>query len=509
MLRGTFAGNSAMTLAAQLVVAAAAVLCLPVIVGGLGPEAFGLLSLLWMFVGYVTVFDLGVGQAAAKYVTEDLRAGDKEGAARMLRSAFRVSLAVGAGGALLVLGLVIFGPGRIVAIPPDLARTATVSLLLLALGIPATLMTSTLRSVPLAFNRFDVLNGLQLGMGLTQWVGGAAVVAAGGGVSWVVGVTVLGRVAVLAAYGLFCVRTLPGFLRRREDDAVARRRLWRFSGWAGVSQFVPPAVLLMERMIVGGVLSLSALTYFAVPSEIMVRLLLFPASLAVAFFPIISGGWRTAEGRAEARRAYSRSLRLIALVLVPVAAALALFSPEILEVWLGGDFPERSGVVLALMAGGIVFNAAAQLPVAALQGSGRPEVVARLQLVLLPFYAALLYFLTLAAGITGTAIAWVAKVVIEALALMMAGRRLFRDVPFTHPPAPRGGLVLVGLTAGGTLVAARMMDAGPVAAIVAVVAAGVVYAAGAWRFLLDDAMRGRVRAVLTRPGAGNREDEPR
>lgn len=499
MRRRSFAGNSAMTLAAQLAVAAAAFVSLPVIVRGLGPEAFGLLSLLWMFIGYVTVFDLGVGQAAAKFVTEELRAGDRNAAVGVLHSALRAAGVLGAAGGMLVLLLAVAGPSRVFDLAPPLEAPAVTALMLLVVGVPATLLSATLKSVPIAFDRFDVLNVLQLVVGLVQWVGGAVAVALGGGVVGVVAVTVVGRVMVLGAFAAYSLRVLPELRHRVEDRTAARERLWRFGSWAAVSQIVPPALLLLERLIVGTVLSLSALAFFAVPSEIMVRLLLFPASLAVALFPVVSGGWRNLEGRISARRAYRRSVRIVVLVLVPLAAVLAIYSREILTVWLGGDFPAESGPVLALMAFGVIFNAVAQLPVAVLQGSGKPEAVARVQLAVVPLYAVLLYALTVTAGIMGAAAAWVVKVAVEGVALTLAARRLFRDVPTAAIPPRHRAAAPVAAVSAAILLAGKAAAAGPVVSLSTAALAGLIYAAGAWKLLLDDGERQVMRGLFGRP----------
>ncbi len=44
----------------------------------MGEEAFGLLTLIWMVVGYLSVLDFGVGQASVKYLAEQIGRGDIE-----------------------------------------------------------------------------------------------------------------------------------------------------------------------------------------------------------------------------------------------------------------------------------------------------------------------------------------------------------------------------------------------------------------------------------------------
>ena len=51
------------------------VAAMPVVTRGLGPARFGVLALAWALLGYVTVFDLGLGRASTKFSAEALGRG--------------------------------------------------------------------------------------------------------------------------------------------------------------------------------------------------------------------------------------------------------------------------------------------------------------------------------------------------------------------------------------------------------------------------------------------------
>src|SRR5262249_2073123 len=76
-------------------------------------------------------------------------------------------------------------------------------------------------------------------------------------------------------------------------------------------------------------------------------------------------------------------------------------------------------------AAGIFINSVAQVPFAVLQGAGRPDWTAKLHLLELPLYALLLVALGKNYGLTGIAVAWLARVVLDAVALfVLCGRVL-------------------------------------------------------------------------------------
>lgn len=47
-----------------------AILAIPILIKNIGSESFGILSLIWVFIGYFSLFDLGLGRAVTKLVSE-------------------------------------------------------------------------------------------------------------------------------------------------------------------------------------------------------------------------------------------------------------------------------------------------------------------------------------------------------------------------------------------------------------------------------------------------------
>ena len=70
--------NSLLNFSSQAISLLVGVVTIPFIVRGLGTDRFGLLSLVWIVLGYFTIFDLGLGRAATKYVAEALGKGEDQ-----------------------------------------------------------------------------------------------------------------------------------------------------------------------------------------------------------------------------------------------------------------------------------------------------------------------------------------------------------------------------------------------------------------------------------------------
>src|SRR5216683_2817089 len=81
-----------------------AVVCIPILIQGLGKERFGVLTLAWALIGYASLFDLGLGRALTQLVARKLGTGeDREVPTLVWTSLFLMLLLGLAGTAAVVL----------------------------------------------------------------------------------------------------------------------------------------------------------------------------------------------------------------------------------------------------------------------------------------------------------------------------------------------------------------------------------------------------------------------
>src|SRR2546423_7173949 len=68
----------------------AALVCMPFLVRYLGTSRVGLLSLIWVLIGYFSLLDLGLGPAVTKTVAEAVADRDYAKAGRLYKTATRL-----------------------------------------------------------------------------------------------------------------------------------------------------------------------------------------------------------------------------------------------------------------------------------------------------------------------------------------------------------------------------------------------------------------------------------
>jgi O-antigen/teichoic acid export membrane protein len=104
---------------------------------------------------------------------------------------------------------------------------------------------------------------------------------------------------------------------------------------------------------------------------------------------------------------------------------IVLLAHSGLRLWLGEEFASRAYRSLQLLAIGALINSAANVATSFLHAAGRPDVSAKLQMIELPLYLPLVWWLVQGLGIEGAALAWVLRIAVDsALLLYIAVRSM-------------------------------------------------------------------------------------
>ena len=232
----------------------------------------------------------------------------------------------------------------------------------------------------------------------------------------------ISRAVVLLAYFLLCLRTMPELSRGFRFNAVRMKPLVGFGGWLTLSSFMVPSISFIDRFMIGALISLSAVTVYITPYEVITKLTIFWPACSPFCFPL-SARWLWSVPQRSA--GYTNGLLNSLLVLVaPIVGVLLALSEDLLSLWIGAEIARSSAPVGKWLAVGVLIYVLAQVPFTALQGIGRADVTAKLQLIQLPFYALAVWYLIGALGVTGVAVAWTLRALCEAVIFFVAAGKL-------------------------------------------------------------------------------------
>jgi O-antigen/teichoic acid export membrane protein len=408
--------------AAPMVVA---VICIRVLIKDLGTDRFGVLSLVWALIGYASLFDLGLGRALTQLVANKLGAGKDHEIPDFVWTSLFMMLLLGLGAALAVGLLSPWLAHRVFRIPAALQPETVKSLYLLGASLPSVLGTAGLVGFLTAYQRFDVITALRIPLGIVSYAGPLIVVPFSNSLFPVVAVIVAGRFLGFAIHLLFALRVVPGLASNIRWQSAVVAPLLRFGGWMTVSNVISPLMVTLDRFVIGAMLPVAAVAYYATVSDVITKLWIIPGALVAVVFPAFSTSF--AQNPHRTAFLYLRSLKYLLLALFPVGLLIMLFAQNGLKLWLGQDFAQHSFRVLQWLVVGVLINSLAGVPFSLLQGIGRPNLTATLHLLELPAYLFVLWRCIALWGIEGAAIAWTARVTVDAVALFILAKRFLPD----------------------------------------------------------------------------------
>jgi len=412
----------------------AAIVAIPLLIGGLGAARFGVLTLAWMVVGYFSLFDLGLGRALTKLVAEKIGAGEHARIPTVVWNALMMMGGFGIAGALFIAGLSPWFVGSALEIPELLKPETQTAFYYLAASVPIVVTSTGLRGVLEAHQRFDVVNIIRLPLGILTFLGPLAVLPFSDSIADMVLILVVGRVIAWLSNFLACWVLFPELRRRVGLDRKIIRRLLSFGGWMTVSNITAPLLLYLGRILIVVMISAEAVAYFVTPYEVISKLLIVPGVLVGVLFPLFSQLFQSDSTRVV--RLYRKAMNYMLIVMLPIVIFVYSFAEMGLEWWINEEFSQNGFLVAQILAVGVLINSFGHLSQAVIQAYGRPDVTAKLHVAELFLYVPYLWFLTAHFGINGAAAAWTIRVTISTLALFYLAKRCTSGVMLSDTELP-------------------------------------------------------------------------
>jgi O-antigen/teichoic acid export membrane protein len=419
--RGAFR-NAGLNLVASMLPFPLALVTVPAVIRGFGVERYGVLATAGVVLAYFGLLDLGLGRASTRFLARSLGEATGGSTAETFWTVTFLAAAIGLAAGALLLAVAAPLARQVLRVPPTLVVDSEAAFRTLALAAPFVVLLPALLGALEARRRFDLVAAISVP---TTALGLLAPLAV---LPWTtrlmpVMLVVAGVQAAACAVTLaVCLRVLPAARHAVRLRAGVIGDLLGYGRWVAVSNVVGPLMVNADRLVIGAVMSVRAVSYYAAPFDLVTRMSLVPASVMRALFPLFSAD-RSADVR-DARRLAVDGARVIALIMGPTAALVVALAPDVLRLWLGSEFAMRSAATLQLLAVGVTINALAMVPFWLLQGLGRPDVCAKFHLIELVIYVPLLFVLLRWQGIAGAAAAWTIRIALDGVLLLAAARRL-------------------------------------------------------------------------------------
>jgi len=452
----------------------------------LGADRFGVFSLAWALAGSVGVFDLGLGRALTKLISDQRVRGDDTatlfGTAMVLLSV--AGLVCGIGLALLATSLT----SRILTIAPADRPEVIASFRVLAFSVPSIMMFAGVQGTLGAYQRFDLINAVRIPMGALVFLAPVAVLQFRPSLIAAVSAVVAVRIGGCVGLALLSLRAVPPLGAARANRSVGRLLL-SFGGWAMVSNIATPVLTYADRFIIGAMVSMTAVAWYTTSLEVVARLAIVPAAVASVLFPEMTGDWLRDPQRVQ--RLLARGIMATFAAVLPATLVCVAFAGEGLRLWLGDQFAVHGALVLRSFAIGTMVLSVCWMPFYLIQAAHRPEVTAGIHAAEVPLFILAMLIATHYWGLRGAAIVRGATFGLDGLTMLVTARIMMPQIDATFRCTCV--MLLVGILA--SLMVATVPGGIAIKAIV-VVAGAITCSGGVWRFGISYDERFELRAWI-------------
>jgi O-antigen/teichoic acid export membrane protein len=410
----TLKTNFAINVFGAIVPLVVALVTVPIYVHQVGDARYGVLSIVWVLLGYFGFLDLGLSRAAANALAR-LRDAPREARARVLVTTLVLNLGLGLFGSFCLAIFASYLLQHVLAVPdalkPEIAQAFPWIVGLFPLALVAGVGIGALESR----ERFLLANVLQVsGMSLGQIVPVILAVTVSPSLAVVIPAAVVARALTVTAT-LIAVYRDEGPLPIASFDWHQAKKLLSYGGWISVSGVVGPILTSLDQFVIGSVLGVAAVAHYAVPMNLVIRSQIFAGALTRTLFPRMSS-----VGRDEAHSLASRALLSLAYGYGAICAPAIILTPIFFRYWIGADFAAIATPVAEILFFGAWINGLASVPYGLLQSQGRPDVTGKFHAAeVLPFVG-ILWSLTIAYGLNGAALAWTLRCAVDATCLFWA-----------------------------------------------------------------------------------------
>lgn len=405
------------------------IITIPWLLQHMGAERFGLLALVWAFTGYLTLFDFGLGRAMSQQVAKYINKNNPEKITQLFWDTHITMAGFGIIGTALAIIIVSLNTIEIPSTSTEIQKEIPLTLMFSALMIFPTLLTNGMNNFLLALEKFNWINALKIPLNTLSFVIPLWVTASAE--QRILGILDTTCLYILISRSLFslllflvCARVSPNILSIRNFRFSWPSHLLKLGGWMTVTNIIGPIMTYFDRFLISILLSPQAVSTYIIAYELASKLSIIPNALTASLAPTFAKIHRKKQTNIDM---IFKSFLILSSIFIPLLLMIYIYADSLLNRWLGINEVHVMAEILRLMALGFYLNAIGLVFYTYLQYIGRPDLTAKLHLLELPIYIALLWLCLHTMGIIGAAVAWVIRAGIDMTLLLATTHYLNRS----------------------------------------------------------------------------------
>ncbi len=352
------------------------IITVPIILHGIGSEAYGIFGLVSILGGYFSIVSAPVTLGNERFLAEAVGRNDWN----LVRRTFHlgnliVMLLVGVA-SFLIFTSSQYLSDKLFNVPVNLREICAHALQIVSFTLFFNALFTAFSSILISTRRFYLLN---LVMVISNTLGAAMIIVAvkfGLGLLELVQIQLLVSMATalsIIVVAISILKSLPNQGSSAESWQIIAKRILNFSWKMFFGHAASTVAHIIDRTFLSIFLSTASLAFYVVPAKITEYIPGFMYQCTRALFPISSEIVGLGHGE-KLRVLYNRAQLLLLWLTGLGASVLMAVSYDLLDLWVGREFADSSWLILVILAAANLFRAPGSVAYQISNGMGRSDI---------------------------------------------------------------------------------------------------------------------------------------
>lgn len=322
----------------------------PLLIRNLGQSEYGLYSLVSSIIGYLTVLDLGFGNAIIVY-TSKYRAQGKEEEEKKLHGMFKFIFII-IGIVAAILGLILYFNvdnifGKTMTIK-EIEKTK-IMMLILSFNLMLTFSFSIYNSIISAYEKFIFQKIMALINSIMKPLLMIPLLFMGyKSITMCIIITIVNIIVLLSNY-IYCKKELKVSAKYKGFDKVLFKTILGYSIWIFLGVIVDKINWSVDNFVLGAVSGTIAVSVYSLAATLNLLFINLSTAISSVMLPKMSKMVATKSSDEEITNEFIKVGRIQYLIIFLMASGLILVGKEFFNIWAGKEYKDAYYIALLLI----------------------------------------------------------------------------------------------------------------------------------------------------------------
>lgn len=323
------------------------ILSTPFVLNQLGPEAYGLLALANVIIGYLIVADMGMDIPIIQTIAEYYAKNELNKKSKFLVATFKIYVAIGLVG-MLVIFMFTDELIRLLSIPSAIQQEAKTVFYLAGLGFFSSIINMWGKAVFNGLHRYDIANGINILSNLFGIVFGVLLINLGYGVIGFFIARIVGFFLSNIVYAIFTLKHIHQANLFPFFDMEVWSLLKRKVGYGFILRMSSMVFSKMDQTLIGAWVAIAAVAAYSIPILIAGALSGLIASISHFAFPMASS-MNATHSLKEMETFFNRINKVVALLATLSFVPFIVLGDKFIALWINQDLALENQTVLLML----------------------------------------------------------------------------------------------------------------------------------------------------------------